>query len=122
MILYSYTCRCGKQWERFKKMKERHLEVCDHCQRVAKLEITAPRIHGFDSYHYMNRKEKETVRFRNTKERNRYLKNRSMRVMEPGEYREMRDESHEHENRTRPKYSVETTEINGIPARVANPE
>lgn len=54
-ILYSYRCKCNRKWEKFKEIKERHLEVCDGCGRVAKLEITAPKVHSFAAYHYTNR-------------------------------------------------------------------
>jgi len=123
MPIYLYECeRCNLEWEKYKKIKERHLEVCGGCARVAKLQITAPSIHAFQGYYHKNLKDGETVRFWSPKSRSKYYSDRGMRQVEPSECKEMKDHSMEYEHKPKAKYTTEYKKLNGKMTRVVNPE
>ena len=123
MPIYVYSCKCGtNEWENYKQAKDRHLETCIECGRVAKLNITVPAIQVFHDYHYRNINEHEVVRFGTKEQRDRYLKTRGMRQVEPGETKELKDESKKLQYTERPKYDVNVKDVNGIPTRIATPK
>jgi putative FmdB family regulatory protein len=123
MPVYLYICdKCHREWEALKKMKDRHLENCE-CGFPARNGVTLPKVHAFASYIYTNMLEKERVEFRNRAERDRYLNNRKMHIMDKKEREDLVELTHKVEDpKNRPKYKVATKKVNGRPTRVVTPE
>jgi len=50
-VTYDYRCRCGVEFEDFKRIEARHTARCPRCRKQAKMIFSPPRaVHVFQPY------------------------------------------------------------------------